>query len=143
MTHPFPTRRSSDLARAPGYRDRRPRCRSRAAGSAGREEDRVPQALVDHGGAHRPAFLHRADEASRTRRATERLAVGRGYTPDARRSHTRAGPLRHSHQRSEEHTSELQSLMRNSYAVFCLKKKKENKNLNNVMKGMQTKNLPT
>src|SRR3546814_4911607 len=29
--------------------------------------------------------------------------------------------------RSEEHTSELQSLMRNSYAVFCLKKKKEQK----------------
>src|SRR3546814_4033925 len=27
--------------------------------------------------------------------------------------------------RSEEHTSELQSLMRSSYAVFCLKKKKE------------------
>src|SRR3546814_7414031 len=30
-------------------------------------------------------------------------------------------PLR----RSEEHTSELQSLMRSSYAVFCLKKKKK------------------
>src|SRR3546814_7585782 len=29
--------------------------------------------------------------------------------------------------RSEEHTSELQSLMRNSYAVFCLKKKKNTK----------------
>src|SRR3546814_7244502 len=29
--------------------------------------------------------------------------------------------------RSEEHTSELQSLMRNSYAVFCLKKKKPSK----------------
>src|SRR3546814_4819302 len=29
-------------------------------------------------------------------------------------------------QRSEEHTSELQSLMRISYAVFCLKKKQEN-----------------
>src|SRR3546814_5630497 len=28
--------------------------------------------------------------------------------------------------RSEEHTSELQSLMRNSYAVFCLKKKNNN-----------------
>src|SRR3546814_9038787 len=28
--------------------------------------------------------------------------------------------------RSEEHTSELQSLMRISYAVFCLKKKKDN-----------------
>src|SRR3546814_10220218 len=32
--------------------------------------------------------------------------------------------------RSEEHTSELQSLMRNSYAVFCLKKKKRYKNNN-------------
>src|SRR3546814_6110184 len=30
--------------------------------------------------------------------------------------------------RSEEHTSELQSLMRSSYAVFCLKKKKNNTN---------------
>src|SRR3546814_2301940 len=30
--------------------------------------------------------------------------------------------------RSEEHTSELQSLMRISYAVFCLKKKNNNKN---------------
>src|SRR3546814_10222907 len=30
--------------------------------------------------------------------------------------------------RSEEHTSELQSLMRTSYAVFCLKKKKNNTN---------------
>src|SRR3546814_9531308 len=29
------------------------------------------------------------------------------------------------HRRSEEHTSELQSLMRISYAVFCLKKKKK------------------
>src|SRR3546814_9954040 len=33
----------------------------------------------------------------------------------------RASPLRRK-TRSEEHTSELQSLMRNSYAVFCLKK---------------------
>src|SRR3546814_8097242 len=32
--------------------------------------------------------------------------------------------------RSEEHTSELQSLMRSSYAVFCLKKKKIEKNTN-------------
>src|SRR3546814_1863571 len=35
-------------------------------------------------------------------------------------------------QRSEEHTSELQSLMRISYAVFCLKKK--NKNTKNILK---------
>src|SRR3546814_9700167 len=32
--------------------------------------------------------------------------------------------------RSEEHTSELQSLMRITYAVFCLKKKKKNNNTN-------------
>src|SRR3546814_5099074 len=32
-------------------------------------------------------------------------------------------PRAMSHKRSEEHTSELQSLMRISYAVFCLKKK--------------------
>src|SRR3546814_9164116 len=32
--------------------------------------------------------------------------------------------------RSEEHTSELQSLMRNSYAVFCLQKKKHPKSEN-------------
>src|SRR3546814_7405199 len=31
---------------------------------------------------------------------------------------------KYQHRRSEEHTSELQSLMRISYAVFCLKKKK-------------------
>src|SRR3546814_2168196 len=35
--------------------------------------------------------------------------------------------LRRRFDRSEEHTSELQSLMRISYAVFCLKKKKKNK----------------
>src|SRR3546814_10371228 len=43
----------------------------------------------------------------------DRLAAWRAGTPD---------PLRW---RSEEHTSELQSLMRISYAVFCLKKKKK------------------
>src|SRR3546814_11459606 len=39
-------------------------------------------------------------------------------------------------ERSEEHTSELQSLMRISYAVFCLKKKK-----NKIQK--ETKNMKT
>src|SRR3546814_8106485 len=38
-------------------------------------------------------------------------------------------PLGPADRRSEEHTSELQSLMRISYAVFCLKKKKT-KNIN-------------
>src|SRR3546814_2719540 len=35
---------------------------------------------------------------------------------------------RHHAVRSEEHTSELQSLMRTSYAVFCLKKKQKQRN---------------
>src|SRR3546814_7145640 len=34
--------------------------------------------------------------------------------------------------RSEEHTSELQSLMRISYAVFCLKKKKKKRTVNSL-----------
>src|SRR3546814_7518157 len=38
--------------------------------------------------------------------------------------------------RSEEHTSELQSLMRISYAVFCLKKKKQNKYKDNNTKNI-------
>src|SRR3546814_7266190 len=38
------------------------------------------------------------------------------------------GPLDEHRFRSEEHTSELQSLMRSSYAVFCLKKKKSKSN---------------
>src|SRR3546814_6359371 len=41
--------------------------------------------------------------------------------------------------RSEEHTSELQSLMRISYAVFCLKKKKQ-KQGNNVRSLAKVKN---
>src|SRR3546814_1396291 len=50
-----------------------------------------------------------------------------GIETDAVEESVRINPdvanLRH---RSEEHTSELQSLMRISYAVFCLKKKKNN-----------------
>src|SRR3546814_8093772 len=39
----------------------------------------------------------------------------------------RGGSRRQHRRRSEEHTSELQSLMRISYAVFCLKKKNKQK----------------
>src|SRR3546814_948610 len=49
---------------------------------------------------------------------------------DLRQQRGQARRLAHLHpdaERSEEHTSELQSLMRISYAVFCLKKKKTNK----------------
>src|SRR3546814_4204941 len=40
--------------------------------------------------------------------------------------------------RSEEHTSELQSLMRISYAVFCLKKKTKTRNAEKQRKSMMT-----
>src|SRR3546814_6299938 len=46
---------------------------------------------------------------------------GRGAAPDGQLAAGRA--RRRAWTRSEEHTSELQSLMRISYAVFCLKKK--------------------
>src|SRR3546814_2856921 len=48
------------------------------------------------------------------------------YRREASRSPRQARRTR----RSEEHTSELQSLMRISYAVFCLKKKKTTKYIN-------------
>src|SRR3546814_3345396 len=41
-------------------------------------------------------------------------------------------------ERSEEHTSELQSLMRISYAVFCLKKKKKQINKTELQKNSTT-----
>src|SRR3546814_6839190 len=45
--------------------------------------------------------------------------------------------------RSEEHTSELQSLMRISYAVFCLKKKKDKhtQNLHNTINCMHKQHI--
>src|SRR3546814_10696427 len=60
--------------------------------------------------------------AHRTRlSAAFRPSPGMGRRPTGARRTSRASPALG---RSEEHTSELQSLMRNSYAVFCLKKKK-------------------
>src|SRR3546814_8979608 len=66
----------------------------------------------------RRARVGRPGEGQGAGKAAHRLAVL------ARDQHVGdAGALR-ARQRSEEHTSELQSLMRISYAVFCLKKKK-------------------
>src|SRR3546814_8485511 len=73
---------------------------------------------VDPGGDHRDADL--AVEIGVERRAPDDVGVGIDQLADVVRG------LVHLEQRSEEHTSELQSLMRISYAVFCLKKKKYN-----------------
>src|SRR3546814_7037282 len=54
------------------------------------------------------------------------VAVGAVRVVEQRtHAHQRVGGPHHPLDRSEEHTSELQSLMRISYAVFCLKKKKQ------------------
>src|SRR3546814_10267360 len=100
-------------------------------GQRGREGDHTP---------HSDA-AEKAEQAEHFRPATERAADHRG-TEDrdaereqaapfhalAQRTHQRgadhhAGERAACEERSEEHTSELQSLMRISYAVFCLKKK--------------------
>src|SRR3546814_3776946 len=74
-----------------------------------------PRTLEQHGDA--PILQLRHDLAEGLRAGgVEHLHVGESQHDDAGIGHR--GQLR-----SEEHTSELQSLMRISYAVFCLKKK--------------------
>src|SRR3546814_9960676 len=82
------------------------------AGMVGDLQDRFRQ--------HLRALSHHGLHPSREIDDIAFDARGRGNAPigfDERKE--RATPVR-----SEEHTSELQSLMRISYAVFCLKKKK-------------------
>src|SRR3546814_8924004 len=54
--------------------------------------------------------------------------LGRAATATPTNWHFRSRDECQAPTRSEEHTSELQSLMRISYAVFCLKKKKRDNN---------------
>src|SRR3546814_6319933 len=86
----------------------------RQAHRAGGAEDRRRHG--DRGAHHRS----RGDQAPRSQLARPAPA------PDARSQGPAQGdrPRPAGLARSEEHTSELQSLMRISYAVFCLKKKK-------------------
>src|SRR3546814_8272536 len=65
-------------------------------------------------------------------------ACGRHELSDVRPPADDRRPGRYLRLRSEEHKSELQSLMRISYAVFCLKKKKENQHTNHTS---QTENI--
>src|SRR3546814_2357488 len=69
--------------------------------------------------------LFLASAADFTSRCTGFPGVSASRSADSRVMRaSRRSPLQSSPTRSEEHTSELQSLMRISYAVFCLKKKK-------------------
>src|SRR3546814_3657769 len=56
-------------------------------------------------------------EGTRSHRSGAEAEARRSFAQHTARCNSDGGS------RSEEHTSELQSLMRNSYAVFCLKKK--------------------
>src|SRR3546814_2683240 len=77
--------------------------------------------------------LHRDQQVrpqGRSRRAARRAQA---VSAQPRAVHDQAGP-----DRSEEHTSELQSLMRISYAVFCLKKKKKYEHIYNTQEQTHT-----
>src|SRR3546814_2202759 len=102
--------------------------------------------LLARGDRHRERAQRRADEGQRRngrargkRKGDELRAIAdpereQGEQPRRKRAQPRIGQgigrlrLEQRRARSEEHTSELQSLMRISYAVFCLKKKTEMKN---------------
>src|SRR3546814_3876626 len=84
--------------------------------------DMIEEAGLEDHVEHRLARRHRQRVAAIGRAVgAEHHALGRLFGREARAQRkVAADPLR-----SEEHTSELQSLMRISYAVFCLKKKKK------------------
>src|SRR3546814_2701083 len=79
------------------------------------------------------AAIHRLEEQrNRNRERTGGPCDGKPGTqvpvPEHEQQRARAGDCGKDEGRSEEHTSELQSLMRISYAVFCLKKKNKHTN---------------
>src|SRR3546814_3667629 len=75
-----------------------------------------------------PRCASRLEEGAAPPNAGNAPAVGTAAPADS--GHAPADSIGGARDRSEEHTSELQSLMRISYAVFCLKKKKKTTNIN-------------
>src|SRR3546814_3596156 len=71
-------------------------------------------------------IVRNAGEAFEIARDQRLRLVGRHFEPAGEAPARNAVEDREIDRRSEEHTSELQSLMRISYAVFCLKQKKHN-----------------
>src|SRR3546814_3867693 len=113
---PGPGRRSpADWPRRPG-RDHRPGCAGRPTGSHFFQllHRQVADGAFRRGGELTNPLYYRV-----LRKCTN--STSRGSTDVFVTNHVTAGARRSA--RSEEHTSELQSLMRISYAVFCLKKK--------------------
>src|SRR3546814_4459992 len=98
--------------------------RSHRRPDAGADGALHPRPAAPAGGTAALAAAGRPAAVVRGRRG-DRLGAGRAGEP--RRGAARPAGFRApaAARRSEEHTSELQSLMRISYAVFCLKKKKD------------------
>src|SRR3546814_3632328 len=84
-----------------------------------RRGQRAVRALLPDARRRQPALS--ADRHRHRHHAVPGNAAAAGKADGAAR---RGGGAAAGRARSEEHTSELQSLMRTSYAVFCLKKKK-------------------
>src|SRR3546814_4616772 len=84
-----------------------------------------PGALVGRLGADQFAVAMHADETTAAAVGSDMLRAMRVRVVEAERTVFLTGSVGLALTRSEEHTSELQSLMRISYAVFCLKKKKQ------------------
>src|SRR3546814_3032842 len=88
-----------------------------------KQDEEAEQQQRQVGEAHRPSrnrcWRH---PAARARRSSHPLVVA-GASSRASASRRASAATCQRRSRSEEHTSELQSLMRISYAVFCLKKK--------------------
>src|SRR3546814_8308457 len=87
---------------------------------------RDPEELCPSGQARKQALVGSGQPDLPAKR--EQFVIQRLPTPgvEMRGNLVQQHQRRHLPARSEEHTSELQSLMRNSNAVFCLKKKKNN-----------------
>src|SRR3546814_10067268 len=83
--------------------------------------------LVNNAGEQHPDKDIRDITEDQLRRTFQTNIFGMFFMTQAARPHLKEGAaiINCTSVRSEEHTSELQSLMRISYAVFCLKKKKK------------------
>src|SRR3546814_10689989 len=90
-----------------------------------RTDTPFPYTTLFRSALERHARVHHRQRAAAHRRHRRRAVRLGDVGEDADRVRELLGRRQHAVQRSEEHTSELQSLMRISYAVFCLKKKKQ------------------
>src|SRR3546814_6801416 len=139
MTNSFPTRRSTELPETATS----PKSPNRAA-PATRQSKSKPKPPTAPRPAGRPARNSATTSSpnSSTSTATKPFSRPREKVPERPRAPSTQPfsrlrekvPKGRMRARSEEHTSELQSLMRISYAVFCLKKKKqeEQKDIPNI-----------